>query len=98
MSYRIGERVRVSMDFPEGNKKLLAGTEGTVVDISDMDPPIGVDWDIQCSHHNCCGKAKEAHGWYVREYQIEPAFEEIDTAIPVLTVEDLYNLFEEEIA
>lgn len=98
MSYRIGERVRVIMDFPEGNKKLLAGTEGTVVEFSDMDPPIGIDWDIQCSHHNCGGRASEAHGWYVWGYQIEPAFEEIDTAIPALTVEDLYDLFEEETA
>ena len=97
MSYRIGDRVTLIVDRPGGNTKLSAGIEGTIVAFAELSwPEIGVDWDVCCSHHNCGGSARDDHGWYVTECQIELVQNVEDCMAPILTVEELCEFLDEE--
>ena len=59
-----GQRVRYLCDRSKG--AIHRGEEGTVVSVLPETKSLGVDWDrTDPARHDCCGKARDGHGWYV---------------------------------
>lgn len=65
---------------------VVYGQRGIVVDFDNCsDDMVGVQWDDRCDKfHDCNGKSKQRHGWYVPIDQIEVYIEmeapEIDSS------------------
>lgn len=76
-----GMRVIATHNFDESNvvedsfpyPKIRKGMKGTVVANSDGGFAVEVDWDELTTGHNCCGKARNGHGYNVTKVVIEPA-------------------------
>ena len=72
MEFHIGDHVRCIRNRPSDNSSIVSGMEGVVCDISEYDPPIGVQWDALVSEgHNCHGNCPSGYGWYVEPGEIE---------------------------
>ena len=73
MDFHIGERVRLVVDYPDGNHSLVKGDTGEII-LIDNDPPtsVGVRWDNGGSgFHSLGGKCEYNHGWWVLPEYIE---------------------------
>lgn len=67
MSYKVGDWVKITTSYGE----LKEGSIGKVVLVCRDNCP-GIEWLWFTNGHNCSGKAKEGHGWYVSEVYLEP--------------------------
>lgn len=64
MDFQVGDRVRSLFDDYPG---LDYGEYGTVVKIRKMNTPV-IEWDeFNPERHDCDGKVRKGHGWYVYE-------------------------------
>lgn len=70
--YKVGDRVRLLVDHPDGSEALMTGHEGTVVSGAQGAPPLLVSWDDFTAGHNGnaiteCPKTilPDTSGWYV---------------------------------
>ena len=69
--FKIGDRVRCIVDHPGDNRDLYDGETGTVCNIEQLTPHIGVCWDVKPSGgHGCDGHCEFGYGWYVYEHEI----------------------------
>lgn len=76
--FEIGDRVVAIA--PVDGRDMLRGCSGTVVDISDGRPPIGVEFDEQFPFgHDCHGHGKLGKCYY--GYSNEFEYEETETVI-----------------
>ena len=68
--FRVGDRVRLIENDPEANG-LVAGMEGTICRIDDVpELPIGVYFDNFTGGHDCEGRSKDRHGWFVDAHNL----------------------------
>lgn len=66
--FKVGDRVSLTIDHPDGNKDLMNGDTGTVVDYDPSDDPeiIGIEFDRKIIRgHSCCDHCADGYGWYV---------------------------------
>ena len=78
MDFQIGDRVRCVVDYPDGNRGIVVGSMGTIVE---LDTYVGVDWDDELENgHSCDGSARRGHGWNVEYEEIELIEPESDFA------------------
>jgi len=68
----VGARVVLEKDYPDNNRRLVSGDTGTIVDRSSMSRLLYIEWDKECSGHDCGGKAKRGHGWNVDCDEVGP--------------------------
>ncbi len=64
--FKIGDRV-----IYIGSGSIMHGKRGVVVDMSHTE--VGVDWDDFISGHNCTGRARSGHGYYVSKHSLQLA-------------------------
>jgi len=83
--FQIGQRVVAIVDHPAMNKTITRGATGTVKAIaSESDLTIGVEWDNEVRGGHCLEdkylnqRCKKGHGWFVREWEVEPIHEDVD--------------------
>ena len=73
MSFRVGDRVAVTVDRPDGNPNIHAGSQGTVCQVT-MEPgrvkSVGVAFDHKVDGHWCSNNCKLGYGWYMRPNQV----------------------------
>ena len=76
--YRLGDRVEAIVSIrPYYNDYILAGSTGTVCDISYGPTHIGVAWDDEFpGGHDCGESCQVGRGWYVYPKYIIPYEEE----------------------
>lgn len=69
--FKISDRVRCIVDHSGDNCDLYDGETGTVCNIEQLTPPIGVRWDVKpAGGHGCGGHCEFGYGWYVYEHEI----------------------------
>lgn len=71
MFFSEGNRVRLLVDYPDGNKKLPAMSVGTVVRDREAFDEVCVAWDMDVGGHSCGGLCEYGHGWNVLREEIE---------------------------
>ena len=70
MFFSVGDRVKLLVDYPDGNRRLPAMSIGTVVkDIESFDE-VCVSWDMNVGGHTCGGLCECGHGWNVLREEI----------------------------
>ena len=94
MKFQVGDRVRLTVDGPDGNSSLRAGDEGTVryLNGSMFLRPIGVQFDREIDGHDLYeadSGCPDGYGWYVFESEIEPVDSE---PMQIPTAEELLAL------
>lgn len=71
---------------------LPAGSTGTVVDVrgTGSNAHYGVYWDNNCGGHDCEGRCRDGHGWYVPLNFLKPEQEEKIAATKPYTSAELF--------
>ena len=67
MSFKIGDRVRVTEVMDKGYSNIKVGDTGTIKSYH-LYP--AVEFDRNINGHNCSGKTDDEYGWYIVEDQI----------------------------
>lgn len=70
MQFNIGDRVIYLRRFgPDEGTRIPLNTKGRAVQTAG--DTIGVEWDINIGGHNCGGRTRNKHGWYVHKNSIQ---------------------------
>lgn len=71
--FKVGDRVRLLVEEPDGNPDLQIDSLGTVCAIDDLGfSQVGVSWDDEIhGGHGCNNTCDYGHGWYVDDNEIE---------------------------
>ena len=77
-SIQIGDRVICTVDHPDDNPDIICGSLGTVVVFDEeFYRHIGVEWDNEIKDGHSLRSsgvhAKDGHGWWMKEQEIEYA-------------------------
>lgn len=82
--FKVGDRVRCVVDYPDNNDNIVCGSTGTIVHFEDN--LAFVEWDDYVDGHDCDGhgNVEWGHGWNVYFSEIE------------LEVDDTQYEFDEE--
>ena len=96
--FHVGDVVEVLVNSPSGNGRIHAGDIGVVSGNPEHHAghinsgQVRVDWGRDVDGHSCGGWCKSGNGWNVNPDQIQL----VDDMPPMLTVEELYALMDEE--
>lgn len=78
--FHVGQRIKLIVDHPCGNKRLVAGATGTLISVDDG---LLVEFDEPCDGHGGAGRGKYGYCWWLSAYEFIPddeEDEEIETA------------------
>ena len=91
--FKVGDRVSC-IEAHWGT--LQVGDLGTVIIVRDYDFGIdyGIEFDNEVKGHDCEGKGKDGHCWWMNEYEIELAKDEPKPEPTPITVNITVNLYE----
>lgn len=92
--FRIGDVVRFIAD-EDPDHGVIRGQTGIVKNLQDdyEYECIGVEWDIEKPrYHDCNGKCKSHHGWWVPHYDLAHEIEDLGGFdVSDLSVDSLFN-------
>lgn len=92
--FHVGQRVKLIVDNPCGNKRLFAGATGTLINVEDG---LLVEFDEPCDGHGGAGRGKNGYCWWLSTSEFIPddeEDEEIETA--ECTDDDIISLIFQE--
>lgn len=78
--FHVGQRIKLIVDNPYGNKRLFAGATGTLISV---DGGHLIEFDEPCDGHDGVGRGKNGYCWWLGTSDFIPddeEDEEIETA------------------
>ena len=75
--FKVGDRVRSTVDYPDNNENIVRGDTGTVVHCED--DIAFVEWDDFVNGHDCdgYGNVEFGYGWNVHFDEIEAEVDDV---------------------
>ena len=75
--FKVGDRVRSTVDYPDNNENIVRGDTGTVVHCED--DIVFVEWDDFVNGHDCdgYGNVEFGYGWNVHFDDIEAEVDDV---------------------
>lgn len=75
--FKVGDRVRSTVDYPDSNENIVRGDTGTVVHCED--DIAFVEWDGFVNGHDCdgYGNVEFGYGWNVHFDEIEAEIDDV---------------------
>ena len=61
--FKVGDRVKCIKSVDDNEN--IVGKVGTIIDISDEEPPISIAFDDEVNGHDCASRCEYKHGWCV---------------------------------